>query len=158
MRLKRKTVIELAVCIGLFGLAGVAWLRSEMRWARINSPAGKFSTASEYLAAGRLPSRVTTIVTNGSAFYIAYSPMDSRLGLPSGPAAYVFDESGRMITWSRDTGDDGRFQRDWPLGQQEKASIEDLKKIGFQQDRAASRSQPIRDETNRTSVTAGSRR
>ncbi len=158
MRFKRKTLIEVAVCVGFFGVAGVAWLGSELRWARINSPAGKFSTASEYLATGRLPSRVTTITTNGSTFFVAYSPMDCRLAIPSGPAAYVFDESGRMIAWSRDTGDDGRFHRDWPLPQQGKASIEDLKRIAFQQDGAASRSQPVRSETNRNSGAAGSAR
>ncbi len=158
MRFKRKTLIEVAVCVGFFGVAGVAWLGSELRWARINSPAGKFCTASEYLATGRLPSRVTTITTNGSTFFIAYSPMDSRLAIPSGPAAYVFDESGRMIAWSRDTGDDGRFHRDWPWPQQGKASIEDLKRIAFQQDSAANGASRFRGETTRTSVGAGSDR
>ena len=113
---------------------------------------------SEYLGTGRLPSRVAALTTNGSTVLIAYSPMDYWLAIPSGAAAYVLDESGRMITWSRDTGDDGRFQRSWPLRQQEKASIEDLKRIGFQQDGSANRSQPIRIETNRTSVAAGSDR
>ena len=155
MRISRK---ELIVCFLLVGLPAVAWLGSEVRWARINNPQGKFSSVSEYLAAGRLPSRVTKLTTNGSTFIIAYSPMDCWLAFPSGAAAYVFDESGRMVTWSRDTGDDVRFQRDWPLRQQEKASIEDLEKIGFQQDGAANRSQPIRAETNRMSVAAGSDR
>ena len=141
MRISRK---ELMVCLLLVGIPGIAWLGSEMRWARTNSPQGKFTSAREYLAAGRLPSRVTKLATNGSAFYIAYSPVDSKLAVPSGPAAYVFDESGRMVTWSRDTGDDTRFQRDWPLRQQEKASIEDLKRIGFPKDGAANGSQPKR--------------
>ena len=144
MRISRK---ELIVCLLLVGIPGIAWLGSEVRWARINSPQGKFASASEYLTAGRLPSRVTTITTNGSTFFIAYSPMDYWLAVPSGAAAYVFDESGRMVTWSGDTGDDSRFQRDWPLRQPKKASIEDLKRIGFQ-DGAANRSQPIRAETN----------
>jgi len=155
MRVSRR---ELIVCSLIFGIPALAWLGSEVRWARINSPQGKFASAREYLEAGRLPSRVTTITTNGSTFIIAYSPMDYLLAVPSGAAAYVFDESGRMVTWSRDTGDDRRFQRDWPLRQQEKASIEDLKRVGFQQDGPANRSQPIRTETNRTSVSAGSDR
>lgn len=155
MRISRK---ELIVCLLLLGIPGIAWLGSEVRWARVNSPHGKFISVSQYLAAGRLPSRVTTITTNGSKFVIAYSPMDHWLAVPSGSAAYVFDESGRLVAWSGDTGDDGRFQRDWPLRQQEKASIEVLKGIGFQQDSAANRSQSIRAETNRTSVEAGSDR
>ena len=158
MRFSRKTLIEVAICVGVLGAAGIAWLSSEIRWARINSPVGKFTSAPEYLAAGRLPSRITTLTTNGSTFFIAYSPMDYRLAVPSGPAAYVFDDSGHMVTWSGDTGDDGRFQRNWPLRQQEKASIEDLKRLGFQQHGAANRSQPIRSETDRTSAAAGSDR
>jgi hypothetical protein len=155
MRLSRKTLIELAICVGLFGAAGIAWLSSEIRWARINSPVGKFTSAPEYLAAERLPSRITKLTTNGSTFFIAYSPMDYRLAVPSGPAAYVFDESGHLVAWSRDTGDDGRFQRSWPLRQQAKASIEDLKRLGFQ-DGTANRIQPMRSDTNRTSPAAGS--
>jgi len=154
MRISRK---QLIVCALLVGIPGVAWLGSEIRWTRINNPHGKFASASEYLAAGRMPSRVTTLTTNGSTFVIAYGRGDYWLAVPSGPAAYVFDQSGRMVTWSFDTGDDDRFQRDWPLRQQEKASIEELKRIGFQGG-AANGSQPIRSETNSTSPAAGSRR
>lgn len=129
MSLARKTLIELAICVGLFGAAGIALLSAEIRWARINSPVGKFTSAAEYLSAGRLPSRVTKLATNGRTFFIAYSPMDRGWALPSGPAAYVFDDSGRMVTWTRDTGDDGRWQKQWPLGEQEKSSIEDLQNV-----------------------------
>ncbi len=129
MRISRK---ELIVCFLLVAIPAVAWFGSEVRWARINNPQGKFSSVSGYLAAGRLPSRVTKLTTNGSTFIIASSPMDCWLAFPSGAAAYVFDESGRMVAWSRDTGDDLRFRRDWPLRRQEMASIDDLKRTGFQ--------------------------
>jgi hypothetical protein len=134
MRISRR---QLIVCVLFAGIPGIAWFGSELRWASINNPQGSFSSVSEYLAAGRLPSRVTTLTNNGSTFVIAYSPMECWLAVPSGPAAYVFDESGRMVTWSFDSGDDDRFQREWPLRQQAKASIEDLKKIGSQQDGAS---------------------
>lgn len=139
MRISRK---ELIVCLLLIGIPGIAWIGSEVRWARVNSPRGKFASVREYLAAGRLPSRVAMLATNGGTFLIAYSPMDCWLAMPSGPAAYVFDESGRMVSWSRDTGEDSRFQSDWPMRQQEKASIDDLKRLGFQDDSAANGSQP----------------
>ena len=35
--------------------------------------------------------------------------------LASGPAVLVYDFKGRLFDMSRDEGDDGRFQRDWPL-------------------------------------------
>jgi hypothetical protein len=131
MRFSRKTLIAVAIGVALCCAAGIAWLSSEIRWARINSPVGKFTSASEYLAAGRLPSRITMFTTNGSIYFIAYSPMDYRLAFPSGPAAYVFDDSGHMVTWSGDTGNDSRFQRSWPLLQQNKAPIEDFKRLVF---------------------------
>lgn len=132
MGISRKRTVEILVCLVLFGVPGVLWFTSEIRWARINSPIGKFSSVDEYLAMGRLPGRVTMFKTNGSNFFIAYSPMDYRLAVPSGPAAYVFDESGKMVRWSGDTGDDGRFQRAYPLREQVEASIEDLRRIRFQ--------------------------
>ena len=148
---------ELIVCAVRFGIPALAWITSEVRWARINSPRGKFTSSGEYLAAGRLPSRVLALTTNGSTFLIAYSPMDHWLAFPSGAAAYVFDESGRMVTWSRDTGDDGRFQKDWPLRQQQRSSLEDLRRLGFQ-DGAGNRSQPGSSGTNQPSAAAGSHR
>lgn len=127
MRIPRKEFV-----FGLLFLVipGIAWIGSELRWARINSPNGRFASASEYLAAGRLPSRVAKITSNGSRFWIAYGPMDHWLAMPSGSAAYVFDESGRMVAWSRDSGDGVAFQRSWPMSREEDASIEDLKRIG----------------------------
>jgi hypothetical protein len=158
MRLARKRLIEVTVLAALAGAAGIVWLSSEARWARLNNPLGKFDSSSEYLAAGRLPSRVATMTKGGSNYFIAFSPTDSRLALPSGPAAYVFDSSGRLVSWSRDSGDDGEFQRDWPLVQQQRASIDDLRKLGIQRDSAANRSQPILPGANPTSAAAGSGR
>jgi hypothetical protein len=71
MRISRKELIE---CFLLVAIPAVAWFGSEVRWARINNPQGKFSL---------------------------------------------------------------RFQRDWPLRRQEMASIDDLKRTGFQPDGAA---------------------
>jgi hypothetical protein len=143
MSFGRKTKIEVAVCTLLFGAAGIAWLSSQLRWARINSPAGKFDSSGEYLAAGRLPNRVATLTNDGTNYFIAYSPMDYRLAFPSGPAAYVFDGSGRMVSWSRDSGDDVTFQRDWPLTQQRKASIDDLRELGLKRDGGAKDADPL---------------
>ena len=33
--------------------------------------------------------------------------------IPSGPAAYVFDKSGRLLDWTVDSGDDHDFQQKW---------------------------------------------
>ncbi len=37
----------------------------------------------------------------------------SRLVLPSGPPAYVFDESLQLVDWTADQGDDSGYQDQW---------------------------------------------
>ena len=45
----------------LFGLSVTLWIASEVSWAKINNPNGKFTCAGEYLAIGRTSSRVFLI-------------------------------------------------------------------------------------------------
>jgi hypothetical protein len=124
--MKRGARIEMLVVVPAVVLAVLAWLFSEIRWARINDPHGKFTNVTEYVAWGRHPGHVTKIKRQGEVFFIAHSPMDVWLAMPSGPAAYVFDKSGRMIEWSRDSGDDPGFQNRWPLPH-EQSSLEELR-------------------------------
>lgn len=65
----------------------------------------------------------------GADFWIAYAPMDYGLALPSGPAANVFDDQGRLVDWSADTGDDSRFPNNWPSKAMTPGSIEDLNRL-----------------------------
>ncbi|QDU07718.1 hypothetical protein [Gimesia aquarii] len=85
---------------------------SHNHWDSLNNPEGKFTNVSEYLAQERPPSYITKINKQGTTFFIAYSSMDEvGLALPSGPAAYVFDETGKLIQWSSDIGEDPQFQQ-----------------------------------------------
>lgn len=136
MRRITKSNILVAVCLVV---PACGWIASEIRWVRINDPQGKFSNVTEFIAHGRQPSRVTKVEKHGKTFLIAFSPMDTWFALPSGPAAYVFDESGRMIRWSRDTGDDSRFQKQWPLPHKQ-STLEELKQLDFQRRTADERS------------------
>ncbi len=70
------------------------------------------------------PKRVTTLAT-----YLRWRPDTHKFTLandeylrvfgggagllPSGPAAYVFDRTGRMVDWTPDSGDDDEFQAKW---------------------------------------------
>lgn len=131
-RVKRSRKIEVFVVVLLVGLPLCSWLLSEIRWSRLNSPDGKFTNVREYLARSRKPSRVSKVEKQGETFFIAYSPMDTWLAMPSGPAGYVFDKSGQMVDWSGDTGDDSSFNKKWPLPQVE-SSLEELRRVGYQQ-------------------------
>lgn len=121
---KKVDIFAVACLIALL----IFWTVSEVRWARINSPKGRFTNVAEYVAYGRGPSRVTKVTNGDGTFFIAYGPYDSWLALPSGPAGYVFDESGNMVGWSGDTGDDSSFQKQWPLPQEE-SSLAQLKQL-----------------------------
>ena len=87
---------------------------SHNHWDSLNNPEGKFTNVSEYLAQERPPSYITKVNKQGATFLIAYSSMDDmRLHVPSGPAAYVFDETGKLVQWSKDSGDDSQFSELW---------------------------------------------
>jgi hypothetical protein len=133
--MKRSTKIELIVCLLILGIPAAVCLVSGYRWSRINNPKGKFTNVTEYLSVGRQPSRIGRIEKDGETFFIAYSPMDSWLALPSGPAAYVFDKDGRMIDWSRDTGEDPDFGRKWLHSKQAEITIDEFGKLASQPSR-----------------------
>ncbi len=40
-------------------------------------------------------------------------PHQSALSVPSGPPVYVFDETGALVDWSRDSGDQPSFTAKW---------------------------------------------
>src|SRR5690349_5783774 len=73
---------------------------------RVN-PTGRASNLNEYLA-----EQFAAGEANGKPHVIAYGSMSSWL-LSSGPSAYVFDDTGRLVDWSSDIGDDPRFDARW---------------------------------------------
>jgi hypothetical protein len=132
--MKQSTLTRIIAPVGtiasviFLAFAAGSCVYSEIRWAKINSPVGKFTNVTEYVAHGRQPSRVTSVEKKGKTYFIAHGPLDTWLATPSGPAAYVFDESGRMVHWSPDTGDDPSFWRQWPRPHTE-SSFEELKEL-----------------------------
>ena len=79
---------------------------------RVN-PTGRVSNLDEYLAWRPSAGRFAQVDVNGKSHTIAYGPMSSWLLLSSGPSAYVFDETGRLVDWSSDIGDDPQFGDRW---------------------------------------------
>lgn len=131
--MSRVRKVAVSICLIVFVLPLIALLVSDIRWNYVNSPRGNFTNVTEYLAWGRPPMRVMRIEKEGSAFYVAYGPVDDTwLRFPSGPPGYVFDASGKLIDWSSDTGDDAGFQLEWRDRPHEEVSIEHLRRIGPQ--------------------------
>ncbi len=127
--------IQIVVALLVFVLLPGGWLVSEARWASINSPSGRFTGATEYLAIGRPPQRVAQIEKDGKPYLVAYGPMDSWLALPSGPAAYVFGPDGTLVDWSLDVGEDPQFRARWPSAMLTPASVKDLRELASRQAR-----------------------
>ncbi len=120
--------VKWLVLCAVIWLPVLGWLVSEVRWGRLNDPSGKFANAVQYLERGRLPSRLCRATTDGHTYFIAFGPMDTWLAVPSGPAAYVFDESGDMVDWSSDIGDDASFQSQWPSGPTTEVPLAEFRK------------------------------
>ncbi|MDC0937201.1 hypothetical protein OAS39_13030 [Pirellulales bacterium] len=128
MRLKLYSRSDLLLVLLVISLPA-GWLVSEARWSRINNPNGKFTNVDDYLAQSRQPNRVTKVSRDGKSYFIAYGPLDGRwLAMPSGPAAYVFDESGRLVEWWGDIGDEDNYGKIWSLPQDE-SSVEELRRL-----------------------------
>jgi hypothetical protein len=79
---------------------------------RVN-PTGRISTLNEYLAWRPSGAQFAQVDVNGKPHIICYGPTSSWLLLSSGPSACVFDDTGRLVDWSPDIGDDPQFNEKW---------------------------------------------
>jgi hypothetical protein len=66
-----------------------------------------FATMVEW----RMP-RSIEVIEEGDSEYLLATGWGSGV-LPSGPSAYVFDRSGKLVDWSGDMGDDPQFYGKW---------------------------------------------
>jgi hypothetical protein len=81
---------------------------------RLN-PAGHASNLNEYLLWRPSANEFATIDVDGRRHVIAYGPSAGLLA--SGPSAYVFDDTGQLVDWSADIGDNPRFELRWKAQQ-----------------------------------------
>ena len=126
LKLFHLTRIDVIVIAAIVGVPTCAWIASEVRWARLNAPEGKFSTLREFLNSPRPPERLARIQTDAGTYYIGYGSMNGAwLAVPSGPPAYVFDQTGALVYYSTAIGDDSRFHERWPGKSQQELSTEE---------------------------------
>ena len=96
----------------VLAVIGALVLTEYISHKRVN-PTGKFTNLREYLAYRPSSDWFETLDGDGKHYVIAYGPMASWLMLSSGSSAYVFDNTGRLVDWSSDVGDDGNFHARW---------------------------------------------
>jgi len=106
----KKAVIVASVLICFL----VAWLYEENRTARKVRPPEGATNLVVFLKARPQPSMIRKFVLNGDMHVeVIGDPVRSPLSMPSGPPAYIFDETGTLVDWTPDRGDAPSFVRKW---------------------------------------------
>jgi hypothetical protein len=92
-------------------LVGVPLLVADVLSIKRLSPEGRTTTLREFLAWQPEASRFCSITIGDKQHVIAFGPKHALFA--SGYPAYVFDETGNLIDWSTDIGDDPEFDERW---------------------------------------------
>lgn len=123
----KKIAIIGALIIGLLA----AWIYEENRRAdAVRLPEGGTDLIT-FLEARPEPSRIRKFVHNEKVHIeVLGKPVMSPLSVPSGPPAYVFDETGALVDWTGDRGDDSAFMRKWgSLSNATFISVDEAKRV-----------------------------
>lgn len=98
--------------LGVLFVIGVLFLVADIRNMKRVVPSGHAATLTEYLEWQPEATEFVDTTFGGKRHIIAYGP-DRASELASGLPAYVFDETGRLVDWSTDIGDDPEFDARW---------------------------------------------
>ena len=112
MRINRETLI----CTILAGLLLAYLIGSEVHNARGIAPKG-VGTVADYLRRFGEPRRIRRFQQNGQEYYELTGALPGLMvtATPSSPPAYIFDISGKFVSWCSDPGDIPSFRNCWPM-------------------------------------------
>jgi hypothetical protein len=121
---------KVAILAALFACLLGVWIYSEKKGARAVRPPEGSTNLVAFLEA-RPPSQIRKFIHEGNAYIeVIGKPVTSLLSLPSGPPAYIFNENGALVDWSRDIGDDPSFVSRWGgFSNATSISIEEAKQL-----------------------------
>lgn len=106
----KNVLIVTAILVCLFA----AWIYSEKKSVQAVRPPKGGTNLVAFLQARPQPNQIRSFVHNGKVHVeVIGKPIVSPLSLPSGPPAYIFDETGSLVDWSRDLGNNPSFTRKW---------------------------------------------
>ena len=109
--------VERSLVLFMFVLLPAHWVYSEHWYGNYIRPTGIADVAGYYARYGE-PRRIRVLQRDGATYYHLHGhlPPSYIMALPSEPAAYVFDSSGKFISWCSDTGDGAgeAYWRNWP--------------------------------------------
>ena len=91
----------------------MVWIVSEWDHARRSRLPDAVTTYREFLDAMPQHTQVAIVSVGGQSYLEVSGPLPRGLAAVSGPPVYVFDTDGKLVAWTRDSGDDGAFQAIW---------------------------------------------
>jgi hypothetical protein len=104
---KKERWIVLGGALALFGI----WIAWEWLALRAAVPSAAAETFDGWITWQAQPRQF--ILLPDESHLLALGPLVGPL--PSGPSAYVFDSSGRLVDWTTDMGDAPRFEKKWSV-------------------------------------------
>lgn len=108
--MKKNVAIVAAVLACLLGV----WIYSEKKGASAVRPPEGATNLVAFLEARPQPRQIRKFIHDGKTYIeVIGKPVTSLLSLPSGPPAYIFNENGALVDWSRDVGDNPLFANKW---------------------------------------------
>ena len=115
----RRIVLAMSLPAALF----FGWLGSELYYSNRNSLPESVTNYQQFLTSMPEPAKLALVQVRGDSYLLVTGPLSRGLALPSGPPVYVFDSSGRLVTWTLDSGDDPDFASTWWLPSSPRRSI-----------------------------------
>lgn len=106
----KKIAIGTALLVGLL----TAWIYSEVESFKAVRPPAGVTNLVRFLEARPELQTIRKFVHHGKTHLeVVGQPQPSLLSLPSGPPAYIFDDTGALVDWTRDLGDAPAFASKW---------------------------------------------
>src|SRR4051812_49204486 len=106
----KKITIAVAVFVCLFAV----WIYAEKKGAQAVRPPASGTNLVAFLETQPEVNSVRKFIHNGKFdVEVIGKPHVSALSVPSGPPAYIFDETGVFVDWCRDLGDNPSFVKKW---------------------------------------------
>ena len=109
--MSKNVFISVAVVVCLIA----AWIYTETKGARaVRPPQGVTNLVAFLDLQHPKPSKIRRFVQNGKVHLeVIGERFSSPLSLPSGPPAYIFDDTGALVDWTGDRGDAPSFVSKW---------------------------------------------